>query len=73
MMNRELFAIRLKKLRTEKGIIRMHLARMMGYKSAGAISNMESGASLPSVEKLAGLAAYFKVSIDWLVDRSVKK
>lgn len=72
-MNRELFAIRLKKLRTEKGITRMHLARMMGYKSAGAISNMESGASLPSVEKLAGLASYFKVSIDWLVGRSVKK
>lgn len=72
-MGKKIFASRLKELRINKNISTRHLARMLGYKSASVIVDLESGAKFPSVEKLISVAKYFNVSIDWLLGLSSKR
>ncbi|CDE18782.1 predicted transcriptional regulators [Acidiphilium sp. CAG:727] len=60
------FKTRLKELRLEKNVSQLEVAKMLNM-SKMAISHWEKGNSEPSIEQLKILAAYFDVSIDYLV------
>ncbi len=60
------FKIRLKELRLEKNVSQLEVAKMLNM-SKMAVSHWEKGNSEPSIEQLKILAAYFDVSIDYLV------
>ena len=60
------FKTRLKELRLEKNVSQLEVAKMLNM-SKMAISHWEKGHSEPSIEQLKILAAYFDVSIDYLV------
>ena len=60
------FKTRLKELRLEKNVSQLEVAKMLNM-SKMAISQWEKGNSEPSIEQLKILAAYFDVSIDYLV------
>ena len=60
------FQIRLKELRTEKGISQEEIGKLLNM-SKMAISHWEKGNSEPSIEQLKFLASFFDVSIDYLV------
>jgi len=68
MSYNETFAIRLKKLRTAKGISQFQLGEMLGLKLT-TISSYEIGKSQPTMENLIKLAEYFGVSLDFLMCR----
>lgn len=57
---------RLKKLRTDREISQAKLAMILGM-SQQAIDRWEQGKTEPSIEMLMRLAAYFEVSVDYLV------
>ncbi len=59
------FAERLKELRTEKQIGQVELAKALGV-SNGIISLWENDLREPKLSNLIMLAAFFKVSIDYL-------
>lgn len=69
MLNREIFSIRLYKLRTEKNISIVDLARKIGLKKQ-SVHTWENQKTVPSADKLIALADYFDVSLDYLVGRS---
>mgnify|MGYP000088996113 FL=1 len=60
------FKTRLKELRLEKNVSQLEVAKMLNM-SKMAVSHWEKGNSEPSIEQLKILAAYFDVSIDYLV------
>lgn len=60
------FKTRLKELRLEKNVSQLEIAKMLNM-SKMAVSHWEKGNSEPSIEQLKILAAYFDVSIDYLV------
>lgn len=60
------FTERLKKLRTDKEISQAKLAMILGL-TQQAIDRWEKGKNEPSMEMLMRLAAYFEVSVDYLV------
>ena len=60
----------LAELRKDKGIRQKELAELM-HVSASTISNYETGAHYPDVEKLMELADYFDVTTDYLLGRCV--
>lgn len=60
------FKTRLKELRWEKNVSQLEVAKMLNM-SKMAVSHWEKGNSEPSIEQLKILAAYFDVSIDYLV------
>lgn len=60
------FRLRLKELRIEKGVTQTEIANIL-HMSKMAISHWEKGNSEPSVEQLKILAAYFDVSVDYLI------
>lgn len=60
------FKTRLKELRLEKNVSQLEVAKMLNM-SKMAVSHWEKGNSEPSIEQLKLLAAYFDVSIDYLV------
>ena len=60
------FKTRLKELRLEKNVSQLEVAKMLNM-SKMAASHWEKGNSEPSIEQLKILAAYFDVSIDYLV------
>ncbi len=62
----DVFGVRLKELRQEKGIGQVELAREIGV-SKGVISLWENGLREPGMNSLILLARYFSVSIDYLV------
>ena len=64
--NRQLFAERLKALRTEKNIGQNMLAKELGL-SNSSISYWETGKQLPTAEAIFKLAIYFDVSTDYLL------
>ncbi|MEZ2661358.1 helix-turn-helix domain-containing protein [Aneurinibacillus aneurinilyticus] len=69
MIDKKIFATRLIELRTEKGIMAKEVAAAIGItKQAMSVYEKENG--LPNAEKLAALADYFNVSLDYLVGRS---
>lgn len=69
-----MFSLRLKALRESNEISQQVLADFLHY-SQQSIAKWESGESLPPVEVLTRIAAYFKVSIDYLLgqDLSIKE
>ncbi len=62
----DIFAERLKELRTEKGLTLEQLAKGMGV-SPIAISRWENKTRTPNIEALKLLAQFFGVSADYLL------
>ena len=60
---------RLKELRKEKGISQAHLARNLGVNQT-AVSQWETGRTLPSADLLYKIAEYLEVSVDYLLGRT---
>ena len=58
----------LAELRKDRGMSQKELAQII-YVSTGTISNYETGAHFPDVEKLIALAEYFHVTTDYLLGR----
>ena len=65
----ELFGLRLKSLRQNKGLNQKQLADKLDLGKA-SISGYENSAILPSVEVLIQLCKYFEVSADYLLGLS---
>lgn len=61
--------MRLKKLRKERGITQLQLALALNL-NQNAISRYESGTREADYRTLILLADYFKVSIDYLLERT---
>ena len=68
----EIFAQRLKELRTSRRIYQREMADYWGLALRG-YQCYESGANYPDVRGLIKLADYFDVSLDYLVGRSETK
>lgn len=66
MLNMEVFAERLKELRTEKGLSQIELAKETGL-SQTAITYWETQQRIPSAQAVVILAKYFEVSTDYLL------
>ena len=64
--NRQIFAERLKELRTEKGVGQNSLAEQLGLSNA-SISYWETCKQEPTIGALYKLAVYFEVSADYLL------
>ena len=65
----EVFSKRVKMLRKKNNIKQSELGKIIGL-SDNAISDIERGYRLTTMEKLVALADYFEVSIDYLVGRT---
>jgi transcriptional regulator with XRE-family HTH domain len=66
---KEIFSQRVKALRTERGMTQQQLGGVMGL-SKNAVNDMEHGRKLTALDKVALMADFFGVSIDYLVGRS---
>lgn len=69
MLLKEIFGERVKELRIKKNIKQSELGEIVGL-SDNAISDIERGYRLTSMEKLEALADYFEVSVDYLMGRT---
>jgi transcriptional regulator with XRE-family HTH domain len=69
MLLKEIFAERIKTLRIKKNIKQSELGKIVGL-SDNAISDIERGYRLTTMEKLDALADYFEVSVDYLMGRT---
>jgi len=67
MLDREKFSRRLKELRKKRGISTRNLAKALGLKSHGAITQFEKGTSLPALDTIVVLAEFFDVTVDYLI------
>jgi len=74
------FASRLKQLRTERGISQTVFAQELGVftgrkkaVSISSVSSWELGMKVPDYKRLAGIASYFGVSIEYLVGTSDRR
>ena len=65
----DIMEIRLRELRTEKGISQIRLAMDLNV-NQNSISRYESGLREPDYNTLIKIADYFKVSIDYLLYRT---
>lgn len=72
MILKNIFAERVKNLRLEKNIKQSELGKAVGL-SDNAISDIERGYRLTTMEKLYTLAEYFEVSVDYLMGRTDKR
>lgn len=63
-----MFAMKLKKLRFEKGITQAKFAKIIGV-AQQTVGSWEKGNSAPNYEILKKIADYFNVSADYLLDR----
>ncbi len=66
MLHRDVFCIRLKKLRKERGEQQKDLASAIGL-SQTQISTIESGKQGTSFDKLAAICQHYNVSADYLL------
>ena len=66
---KEIFAERLKLLRSEKGLSQEALAKDLGI-SKGSLGFYETCKNIPSIEFLYYVSKYFNVSLDYLLGRS---
>lgn len=69
MTLKETFGERVRTLRMKKNIKQSDLGKIIDL-SDNAISDIERGYRLTSMEKLEALAAYFDVSVDYLMGRT---
>lgn len=65
-MYKEVFALRIKAIRTELGLTQTQVSKDTEIDQS-RISKYESGELQPDLEKLGKLANYYEVSIDWLL------
>jgi transcriptional regulator with XRE-family HTH domain len=72
MLQREIFAQRLRDLREEAGEDRKTLADFLGV-SVSQVSEMENGRKGTTMERLVLLCEHYKVSADYLLGLSDKK
>jgi DNA-binding XRE family transcriptional regulator/CheY-like chemotaxis protein len=61
------FALRLKQLRIAHNLSQEDIAKIVGGRGRTTIGNWESGLAEPNLETLKKLAAYFGVTIDYLL------
>ena len=66
MLHRDIFCIRLKKLRKDRGEQQKDLAESIGL-SQTQISTIESGKQGTSCDKLAAICQHYNVSADYLL------
>ena len=69
MFNKNIFAERLRVLRTTSNLNQTQLGEIAGI-SQFAVSKIEKAQRAASIEVLCALADYFDVSLDYLVGRS---
>lgn len=69
MFSREIFATRIRTLRSINGLTQGQLGDSVGL-TKQAINNIESGLRITALDKAYALADYFDVSLDYLVGRS---
>lgn len=69
MFPKEIFSERVKSLRKMKNIKQSELGKIVGL-SDNAISDIERGYRLTTIDKIVDLADFFDVSIDYLVGRT---
>lgn len=69
---REVFTIRLKKIREENGLSQTAAAKRIGW-SVTRWNNYEVGVSIPECEALVQIADLFSVSTDYLLGRTDKR
>lgn len=62
-----MFAEKLKKLRTAKGLTQVQFSKEFNI-SSGTIAMWETGKRMPDTDMLKRIANYFDVSIDYLLD-----
>ncbi|MGL4695335.1 helix-turn-helix domain-containing protein [Enterococcus larvae] len=67
-----MFSDKLKELRMKKGISQEELSELLDV-SRQSISRYENGSSQPDFDKLLLLSKYFEVSIDFLLDNTLKE
>lgn len=65
-MYKEVFALRIKAIRTELGLTQNDVSKDTGIDQS-RISKYEAGDLQPDLEKLGILANYYQVSVDWLI------
>ena len=65
-MYKESFPERLKKARLDAGYTQMQVSEELKI-SKGTISKYETGKLEPDIEKLATLANFYSISVDWLL------
>lgn len=68
MLERKVFAERLRQLRKSRGMLQKTLSHELGI-SFQALSMMETAERWPSIEILAAIADFFEVSTDYLLGR----
>lgn len=66
MLCKEIFAIRVKKLRTARGEQQKELAEAIGATQA-TISDIENGRKATSFDRLAAICQHYNVSADYLL------
>lgn len=66
MFNKDVFQIRLRELRENKGLSARKLASLMGL-SQSAIGQFERGTTLPALDTLVAMSNYFGVTTDYLL------
>ncbi len=64
--------MRLKELRTAKGMTQSEVAKLIGYSSL-SYARYEKGEREPDINTLCKLADYFEVSVDYLIGRTVQE
>ena len=69
MFNRNIFASRLKSLRTTAGLSGLDLSHAVGLKNRGSIAQFETCRTTPSADVLVALADFFCVAVDYLAGR----
>lgn len=70
MLNRKIFANRIKILRLSHELSVSQLAELLSLKSKGSISAFEAQRGFPSCEILIRISSLFAISLDWLTGRS---
>lgn len=68
MLDRDRLAERLRMERARKNVTQAEVAGTVGT-TAAAICSYESGTRTPTLDKLAALATYYGVSLDYLVGK----
>ena len=68
-MKNNVFGVKLKELRIEKGLSQRKFGEILGF-SNQTVSFWESGSREPDMDTLIMLADYFDVSVDYLLGRN---
>ncbi|MBO6305654.1 MAG: hypothetical protein J6M62_11375 [Selenomonadaceae bacterium] len=70
MINKEIFASRLRSMRLCHNLSGAVLADLLLFKNQSSIGNLEAGKSLPLLDATDRIADLFAVPVDWLIGRS---